>query len=182
MNNNFNAWSEERVEHLKKMWADGFSASQCAAELNGPGYDHLPRISRNGAIGKVHRMGLSGRTKGAKPGSSRQRKARPVQQKMMVVRPVARARAALALEPDVEGDAVADALSAFDNVVPMNQRLTLLELTEATCHWPIGDPQHDDFFFCGGRALANLPYCRHHTSVALQPSADRRRQPPKPTR
>jgi GcrA cell cycle regulator len=83
---------------------------------------------------------------------------------------VSRTAAALALEPDVEGDAVADALSAFDNVVPMNQRLTLLELTDATCKWPIGDPQDPGFFFCGGRALASLPYCRHHTQVARAPA------------
>jgi hypothetical protein len=47
-------WTDERVELLKKLWADGLlSASQIAAELGG--------ISRNSVIGKVHRLGLSGR-------------------------------------------------------------------------------------------------------------------------
>jgi GcrA cell cycle regulator len=71
---------------------------------------------------------------------------------------------------------------AFDNVVPMSQRLSLLELNEATCHWPVGDPSSPEFFFCGGKALAGLPYCAHHSRVAYQPAADRRRQQPKPTR
>jgi len=48
-------WTDERVEQLKKLWADGLSASQIAGELGG--------ITRNAVIGKVHRLGLSGRAK-----------------------------------------------------------------------------------------------------------------------
>ena len=48
-------WTDERVETLKKLWTDGLSASQIAAELGG--------ITRNAVIGKVHRLGLSGRAK-----------------------------------------------------------------------------------------------------------------------
>ena len=43
-------WTDERVEQLKKLWSDGLSASQIAAELGG--------ITRNAVIGKVHRLGL----------------------------------------------------------------------------------------------------------------------------
>ena len=62
-----------------------------------------------------------------------------------------------------------------DNVVPMGQRRNLLELTEATCRWPIGDPGSADFFFCGGPTLTSLPYCAFHSRVAYQPASDRRR-------
>ena len=48
------SWTEERVERLSTMWLEGRSASQIAAEL-GEG------VSRNAVIGKVHRLGLSGR-------------------------------------------------------------------------------------------------------------------------
>ena len=47
------SWTEERVETLKKMWAEGQSASQIAKELGG--------VTRNAVIGKVHRLGLSNR-------------------------------------------------------------------------------------------------------------------------
>jgi GcrA cell cycle regulator len=50
-------WTDERVELLKKLWADGLSASRIAAELGG--------VSRNSVIGKVHRLGLSGRATSA---------------------------------------------------------------------------------------------------------------------
>jgi len=111
----------------------------------------LGNVTRNAVIGKVHMLRVS--------------------------RPVSRGNTALAhaFEVELEPDPI-----AFDNVVPMSQRLSLLELNEATCHWPVGDPASPDFFFCGGKALTGLPYCAHHSRVAYQPATDRRRQPPKP--
>ena len=47
------SWNDERVELLKRLWSEGLSASQIASELGG--------ITRNAVIGKVHRLGLSGR-------------------------------------------------------------------------------------------------------------------------
>ena len=64
----------------------------------------------------------------------------------------------------------------------MSQRLSLLELNEATRHWPVGDPSSPEFFFCGGKALTSLPDCAHHSRIAYQPTGDRRRQVPKTTR
>ena len=157
-------WSEDRVEQLKKLWEAGLSASQIAAELG--------NVTRNAVIGKVHRLGLSGRAKSPSSAAPRQRKARPAQHMMRVSRPVSRGNTALAhaFEVEMEPDPI-----AFDNVVPMSQRLSLLELNEATCHWPVGDPSSPEFFFCGGKALCGLPYCAHHSRVAYQPAADRRR-------
>ena len=71
-------WTDERVELLKKLWADGLSASQIAAELGG--------ITRNAVIGKVHRLGLSGRAKSPSSASPRPRKARTSSHMMRVPR------------------------------------------------------------------------------------------------
>jgi len=51
------AWTEDRVAILTKLWADGLSASQIAKELG--------EVTRNAVIGKVHRLGLSGRAAAA---------------------------------------------------------------------------------------------------------------------
>lgn len=162
-------WSDDRVEQLKKLWEAGLSASQIAAELG--------NVTRNAVIGKVHRLGLSGRAKSPTTSVPRPRKARPAQHIIRISRPVARGNTALAQAFEVEYEA--DPI-AFDNVVPMSQRKTLLELNEDTCHWPVGDPGSPDFFFCGGKSLANLPYCAHHSRIAYQPAAERRRAPAKP--
>jgi GcrA cell cycle regulator len=157
-------WTEDRVEQLKKLWESGLSASQIAAELG--------NITRNAVIGKVHRLGLSGRAKSPSSAAPRQRKVRPAQHMMRISRPISRGNTALAhaFEVEAEPDPI-----AYDNVVPMSQRRTLLELTEDACHWPVGDPSSNDFFFCGGKALGGLPYCAHHSRVAYQPASDRRR-------
>ncbi|MET0724578.1 MAG: GcrA family cell cycle regulator [Tardiphaga sp.] len=165
-------WTDDRVEQLKKLWEGGLSASQIAAELG--------NVTRNAVIGKVHRLGLSGRAKSPSSAAPRPRKTRPAPQQMVrMSRPVARGNTALAhnYEVEMEPDPI-----AYDNVVPMSQRLTLVELNEATCHWPIGDPSSSEFYFCGGKALQSLPYCAHHSRIAYQPASDRRRQAPKPLR
>lgn len=159
------SWTDERVELLKKLWSDGLSASQIAAELGG--------ITRNAVIGKVHRLGLSGRAKSSSSGAARPRKARSSGHMLRVSRPSMRGNTALAhayehdLEPEPE---------LIDNIIPIGQRRTILELTEQTCHWPIGDPGSPDFFFCGGNTLEGLPYCAYHSRVAYQPVHDRRRE------
>ena len=162
-------WSHNRVEQLKKLWKAGLSASQIAAELG--------NVSRNAVIGKVHRLGLSGRGKSLSSAAPRHRKAHPAQHTMRVTRPIARGNTALAQAFEVEAEP--DPVTS-DNVVPMSQRLSLLELNEATCHWPIGDPSSPDFFFCGGKVLTGLPYCAQHSRVAYQQPVNLRRQTIKP--
>src|SRR3982074_2607125 len=144
-------WTDDRVEQLKKLWEAGLSASQIAAELG--------NVTRNAVIGKVHRLGLSGRAKSPSSAAPRQRKARPAQHMMRVSRPQSRGHTALAHAYEV---AMAPIPIAYDNVVPRIQRLSLLELNEATCHWPIGDPSSTEFFFCGGTAPTSLTHCAPH--------------------
>jgi GcrA cell cycle regulator len=62
-----------------------------------------------------------------------------------------------------------------ENIVPMGQRCSILELNESTCRWPIGDPSAVDFFFCGGKTIEGLPYCGFHSRIAYQPASERRR-------
>jgi len=50
---------------------------------------------------------------------------------------------------------------------------TILSLTERMCKWPVGDPKHPDFHFCGHGALPGLPYCSHHAAQAYQPAKRR---------
>ena len=158
------SWTDERVELLKKLWSDGLSASQIAAELGG--------ITRNAVIGKVHRLGLSGRAKSASSAAPRPRKARSPTHMLRIARSSIRGNTALAHAYDLAEEAEPELI---DNIIPIGQRRSILELTEQTCRWPVGDPGSGDFFFCGGNTLGSLPYCAYHARVAYQPAADRRR-------
>ena len=104
------SWTDERVQQLKDLWAQGLSASEIA--------DILGDITRNAVIGKAHRLGLSGRPS-------------PIKKKP-------------------------------------TRGATILALTERMCKWPVGDPKHQDFHFCG---KPSLPYCAEHAAVAYQPAS-----------
>src|SRR3981189_3258414 len=98
--NDLQNWTDDRVELLKKLWGDGLSASQIAGELGG--------ITRNAVIGKVHRLGLSGRAKSPSSSAPRPRKARAHPHMLRVSRPPVRGNTALAhaydydMEPEPE--------------------------------------------------------------------------------
>lgn len=202
------SWTDERVELLKRMWAEGQSASQIAKELGG--------VTRNAVIGKVHRLGLSNRAgDGAAQGDEAEAPvAAPAAARAEAPRPAEAPRAA-APQPEapraapVERAAPAapppsatvtplpvrkavipagqplppqpslneispEALASVREVEKRARKLTLMELTERTCKWPIGDPATDDFWFCGLPSLPGKPYCEAHVGVAFQPMSARR--------
>ena len=187
------SWTDERVELLKKMWGEGQSASQIAKELGG--------VTRNAVIGKVHRLGLSNRTTGAapakaepkeKPAPAPKAEAKPKPApKTEPARPAAAAPAAEAkpatpprrqiipagqpLSPQPSANEISpEALAKVNEVEKKAKKLSLMELTEKTCKWPVGDPATDDFWFCGLPAEPGKPYCEAHVGVAFQPMSARR--------
>ncbi|MBN8190056.1 MAG: GcrA family cell cycle regulator [Salipiger thiooxidans] len=193
------SWTDERVELLKKMWAEGQSASQIAKELGG--------VTRNAVIGKVHRLGLSNRTgSGPAPAAAAPAKeAKPVKEakakpapKPAEPEPEAKPRETAAasvaetrpaptparkqiipagqpLPPQPSANEISpEALAKVSEVEKKAKKLTLMELTERTCKWPVGDPATEDFWFCGLPVQQGKPYCEAHVGVAFQPMSSRR--------
>lgn len=182
------SWTDERVELLKKMWNEGQSASQIAKELGG--------VTRNAVIGKVHRLGLSNRTTtsagGAKataekPAPKAKKAAQPAPKEAKTPaeepappRPVVPARrpivpAGQPLPPQPSANEISpEALATVREVEKKAKKLSLMDLTERTCKWPVGDPATDDFWFCGLAVKPGKPYCEAHVGVAFQPMSSRR--------
>ena len=151
-------WTEDRVGALKKLWLEGQSASQIAKQLGGG-------VTRNAVIGKVHRLGLSGRAAPSQPARatfrpSRPRPAQPTQapsapRRLEAVQPRAVSTPSVpAPMPDLPGTA------------------TVMTLGAHMCKWPIGDPSSTEFSFCGRRASEGV-YCLEHARVAYQPQMKR---------
>jgi GcrA cell cycle regulator len=159
-------WNDERVDLLKKLWSDGLSASQIAGRLGG--------VTRNAVIGKVHRLGLSGRATTSRMKSHRPRGRGQVAKRLMKPRfanlgnPALRQLYLDDTEPYVP--------SAEELVIPPSERRSIQTLTEVSCRWPIGDPQQSDFHFCGRSKVVGLPYCEFHARRAFQPPQPRRRE------
>ncbi|HIC67493.1 MAG: GcrA family cell cycle regulator [Paracoccus sp. (in: a-proteobacteria)] len=189
------SWTDDRVETLKRMWGEGQSASAIAKELGG--------VTRNAVIGKVHRLGLSNRIDEAEPAPATAEPDRKAEKKPAAPRPEpvpepAEARAEPADEPSTQpaytpqprrtivpagqplppqpsaNEISPEALASVREVEKKARRLTLMELTERTCKWPIGDPATEKFWFCGLPAQAGKPYCEAHVGVAFQPMSSRR--------
>lgn len=162
------AWNEERVELLKKLWTEGLSASQIAGRLGG--------VTRNAVIGKVHRLGLSGRatTVRIKSHRPRARIAAAVGKRIAKPRFPTMGNSALRAlyQPDME-----PFVPAVEELqIPEAERRTIQTLTECSCRWPIGDPQRADFHFCNLNKVPGLPYCEFHARRAFQPPQPRRRE------
>ena len=196
------SWTDERVETLTKMWAEGQSASQIAKELGG--------VTRNAVIGKVHRLGLSNRAATVdksepevkaptreeppvkvveaaqpepKPAAPPPRPTAPlnptVAQVINNVTPLPLRKsivpAGQPLPPQPSANEISpEVLASVREVEKHAKKISLMELTERTCKWPIGDPATEDFWFCGLPSIAGKPYCEAHVGVAFQPMSARR--------
>lgn len=153
-------WTEERVMLLRKLWAEGLSASQIAKQLGG--------VTRNAVIGKVHRLGLAGRATPSRPAKRPVRPARP-----RVIGPTAPRLRPASTMPHV---IIPDLEPLRDET---GHTATVLTLNESMCKYPIGDPTDSGFAFCG-RASASGPYCADHARLAYQPSQARKRRQSEP--
>ncbi|MCL3881240.1 GcrA family cell cycle regulator [Marivita sp. GX14005] len=187
------SWTDERVELLKKMWGEGQSASQIAKELGG--------VTRNAVIGKVHRLGLSNRAGAAGPTPAKpepkpakpEAKAKPAPKaapakpaapetvmETQSATPQASPRkqiipAGQPLPPQPSANEISpEALAKVNAVEKKAKKLSLMELTERTCKWPVGDPATPNFWFCGLPVQQGKPYCEAHVGVAFQPMSSRR--------
>jgi GcrA cell cycle regulator len=161
------AWTDERVELLTKLWAEGLSASQIAGRLGG--------VTRNAVIGKVHRLGLSGRATSSRSSSPRPRRTH-VPRANRVPSILFGTRGNLALKPQYEAELDLAPQPLQELVIPLHERASILTLKEAMCRWPIGDPAEPEFHFCGRKKSGTLPYCEHHARMAYQPVQARRRE------
>lgn len=169
-------WSDEKTQRMVVMVEQCKSATVIAAELGG--------MTRNAVIGKAHRMGLTlksttgpnGTTRVMKGGRPRARYTRPTLPSIpdqtrrsyfddipeMSFNPVA---AGTPTETPVEFDAI-----------PLPAK-TLIDLEQQDCRFPVAEPAHGDFRFCGNRRFSadgktfTHPYCPRHCRVAYQPRA-----------
>lgn len=158
------SWTDERVATLTKLWAEGLSASTIAAELGG--------VTRNAVIGKVHRLGLSGR---AKPTGGAAKRARATSNKATYSAGTKK-RAANSLTTKPNGTSAPAKSVVASLTEPKSKCLSLVDLTDKTCKWPHGDPAERDFHFCGHRTEEESPYCDYHSKLAYQPTSDKRRE------
>lgn len=191
------SWTDERVELLKKMWGEGQSASQIAKELGG-----VTRNAVIGKVHRLGLSNRAGSATPAKPAASKAKPAaKPKEDVAAAPKPKAKPEAKPAepaapassapprmsparraiipagqpLPPQPSANEIpAEALAKVSEVEKKAKKISVMELTERTCKWPIGDPATEDFWFCGLPSQQGKPYCEAHVGVAFQPMSSRR--------
>ncbi|WP_276946724.1 GcrA family cell cycle regulator [Haematobacter massiliensis] len=198
------SWTDERVETLKRMWGEGQSASQIAKELGGVtrnaviGKVHRLGLSNRGpgekdeetVVETVEEIVVQETVIEVTVESVPEPEPEPVRVELSRIepqprvapppptqlstrRPVTNGLQPLPPQPSTN-EISPETLASAREVEKRARKLTLLELTERTCKWPIGDPATEDFWFCGHAAAPGKPYCEAHVSVAFQPMSARR--------
>ncbi len=196
------SWTDERVELLKKMWSEGQSASQIAKELGGVtrnaviGKVHRLGLSNRTSGTPAAAAKPEAKEKPAQPSAPKvEAKPKPAPRtepaRPAAVEPAAEAEteeakpaqpqrrqiipAGQPLPPQPSANEISpEALAKVNEIEKKAKKLTLMELTERTCKWPVGDPATVDFWFCGLPVQQGKPYCEAHVGVAFQPMSSRR--------
>lgn len=189
-------WKTLAAAERDRLLADFCARGLSAAQIAGKFFD----ASRSAVIGRAYRLklhlngsaerkGKTGRPK--KDAAPKAKAAKPKAKKQSPrVTEAASWRAAnnphhadikaraeqRAASPGLPAHLVAgEARRPIEVVAPISRNLKLVELTERTCKWPVGDPATDDFGFCGNDAPGTGAYCRYHSRLAYEPAADRQR-------
>lgn len=197
------SWTDERVETLKKMWGEGQSASQIAKELGGVTRNAvIGKVHRLGLSNRSGGGGAAPSKPAAASKEAPAAKAAPAPKPtpetpatapaapaakapeaapapaprtniMPLRKPIAPAGQPLPPQPSAN-EISPEALAKVSEVEKHAKRISLMELTERVCKWPIGDPATDAFYFCGLPVQQGKPYCDAHVGVAFQPMSSRR--------
>ena len=192
------AWSDERVATLKRMWLEGNSASEIAKELGNITRNAvIGKVHRLGLSNRDANISKSGATptkaiKSAKRGrppkvnQEPKKRGRPQKPKGPTdfrekindadqsISSSANSKLSHESNLEVVSDLSEETIKNLLNVEMKSKKISLMELTERTCKWPIGDPATDTFWFCGHESEPGKPYCKTHISIAFQPITQRR--------
>ena len=166
------AWTDEMVDQLREMWKQGLTTGEIGRRLG---------VSKNSIVGKVHRLGLSGRPSPIKKKDSPEPQDAP-KAKEETAAPQAKTKAekkpatpkAEKVEKKVEKSPEKPAEEALlieekSSLSPAhhhNGKTSLTDLDNHTCRWPIGDPKDENFHFCGKKVRIGQTYCDEHAAIA----------------
>jgi GcrA cell cycle regulator len=156
-------WPDDMIADLRRLWADGYSASQIGRAIG---------KTRNAVLGKAFRLHLPHRqivfrTKGGAPR--------------------ARSKRSMFNPPTPLRESIRDIIRDGTPIPPPAEtdipRVATVDLEPPHCRWPCGDPRETPAhapLFCGDARVPGAPYCLAHLRRAYCPPQPRRREAPAP--
>lgn len=161
------AWTDEMVDRLRAMWAEGLTTGEIGKRLG---------VSKNSIVGKVHRLGLSGRPSPikkkedaatdsaptAEPKASKEKPAKELKpHKNKTEKSVPEPAAKIDIKT-MERESEPQTAAAHTH----GGKTMLTDLDNHTCRWPLGDPKDENFHFCGRKVRIGQTYCDEHANIA----------------
>jgi len=157
-------WTEARVEHLVRLWREGWSASQIASVLGG--------VTRNAVIGKLLRLGQTGRAPSppgrrghCEPKRRQNKPLKPAPPRVVAPPPQSDTSASRAQPQAPAREAGFTPSPAPGGVRAGNQ--FPVEMRNG-CRWIEGDPRRGGVM-CGQPQAPGSAYCAEHHARCYQP-------------
>ena len=170
-------WDSVMLKKLKGLMGKGLSTSEIGKRLG---------MSKNAVVGKLNRLGWNSKAGGVvaesattttkkttsgrgtkKTSSVASAKNTRTTSKKPTTKAGARGAAATGTKKTATGG------RTLNKTLAMHQRiiqhsLEMANLKPNQCRWPIGDPDSENFHFCGAPVFVGKPYCYEHCKQAYQ--------------
>lgn len=175
-------WDNATLKKLKALTGKGLSTSEIGKRLG---------ISKNAVVGKLNRLGWNLKAGGV-AGADKAKKlddkkvAKSTAKKTTTVSgtknaakntagrdTVKKKTAVTKTAKKTEKDTGVKESKSLNKNLAMHQRiiqhsLEMANLKPNQCRWPIGDPDSENFHFCGEPVFVGKPYCYEHCKQAYQ--------------
>lgn len=140
-------WSEEAVSQLRSLAEQGLSAAQAASQIDG--------MSRNAACGVAfrHKFHFTGGNGGGPNHLAAD--AKPKRGKMVSL-------------PKRSYRQGVELIAAVSAPTTPTRNVSIMELNDSTCRFPIGDPLDANFRYCGAKPHPSYPYCQNCCILAYE--------------
>ena len=177
-------WDSGMLKKLKALVGKGLSTSEMGRKLG---------MSKNAVVGKLNRLGWNSKAGDSEPKAKEKSKkesktsAKKAQKSAVVKKAVEKAtktpvkkakqeKVKPAPTPKVapkEKIVVKTASKKTKKDLALHElliqhALQMASLKPNQCRWPIGDPDSENFHFCGENVFAGKPYCYEHCRQAYQ--------------
>lgn len=183
-------WDNTALKKLKALMGKGLSTSEIGKRLG---------MSKNAVVGKLNRLGWNMKAGGvagadvAKKVESKKtavkatdkKKTTTATTKSAAKKPASRSAVVKKVEaPKKKAEEKVSATTSSKNLnknLAMHQRiiqhsLEMANLKPNQCRWPIGDPDSENFHFCGAQVFVGKPYCYEHCKQAYQFTPPKKKQ------
>ena len=193
-------WDNLTLKKLKSLITKGLSTSEIGRRLGMSKNAVVGKLNRLGWNAKAGATAAAKTTQNRKTTATREKTAtKTLAKKPAVKTPADKKKVATKQTPKVADKTKKTATKTVDNKKPtpkepkavsaktsaknlaMHQRiiqhsLEMANLKPNQCRWPIGDPDSENFHFCGKIVFTGKPYCYEHCRLAYHFTPPKKKQ------